>query len=91
MPATTVRRASPTPHLGRVGELALVAHELTNSAIPQFQIQSFELAHPSMYSIHELLEHEKASPAEPKLQDLCDTGHKRISERCPSEDPVLLL
>lgn len=32
LPATIVRRASPTPHLGRVGELVLTAHKLTNSA-----------------------------------------------------------
>ena len=33
----------------------------------------------------------RANPADPKLQDLHDTGNNRISERSPSEDPVLIV
>lgn len=55
------RRAVLTPHLDNVVELTLVARSprtvggLTNSATTEDQIQGFELAHPNIYPIYELL------------------------------------
>lgn len=58
----------------------------------QVQIQGFELAHPNIYSIiDELLECMRASSGDPKLQVLHDRGQYKISERSPSEVPVLIM
>ena len=59
----TLRGADPAPHLGSTVELALVAGDgwqadpevRTSSDNPQVQIQGFELAHPSFYSISDLM------------------------------------
>jgi hypothetical protein len=57
------------------GEPASRADGLAKSDTSQVQIQGFELACPNIYSINdELLECMMASPADPKLQDLHDTG-----------------
>ena len=61
-------------------------------AITQAQIQGFELAHPNIYSIYELLECVKR-PA-PQIQS-CRISmtqvRNRISKRTPSEHPVLMV
>jgi hypothetical protein len=46
------------------------ASRLNSSDTSQAQTQGFELAHPNIYPIDEML----ASPTDPKLQDLDDTG-----------------
>jgi hypothetical protein len=63
---------------------------LTSSAISQAQIQGFELTYPNIHPINELLECVK----EPVLQiQSCrismTKGNNRLSERTPSEVPVL--
>ena len=45
---------------------------LTNSATTQAHIQDFELVHPNIYPIYELLEH-----VNPNLQDLHDMGKQQ--------------
>ena len=72
--AAALRNVGPAPCLGSTVELALVtraqksqphrcetgrAVRLTNSVTTQAQIQDFELAHPNIYPICELLEHVK--------------------------------
>ena len=66
--------------------------KLTNLATTQAPIQGFELAYPNIYFVYELLEHTKG----PVLQILScrismTQGNSRISERSPSEDPVLIV
>lgn len=58
---------------------------MTNSATTKAQIQSFELAHPSIHPVYELLEHTKrAGPTDPKLQDLQGTERQQsIWEESP--------
>jgi hypothetical protein len=58
----------PHPSLGECKR----AGKLTNSAPTQTQSQGFELAHPKIHSFNGVCE--GASPAEPKLQNLPDTG-----------------
>jgi hypothetical protein len=53
------------------------SRELTNSPTTQGQIQGFELVHPNIYLICELLEYVRTSPAEPKLQDFHDSGQQK--------------
>jgi hypothetical protein len=57
------------------------------------QIQGSDLALPQIYFIYYLLGHmkERASPTNPKLQDLQDTSHNKITRRNPSEDPILMV
>lgn len=45
---------------------------LTNSATNQAEVHVFELVHSNIYLMYELLEHLKASPADPKLQEIQD-------------------
>jgi hypothetical protein len=49
---------------------------LTSSATAQAQTQGFELAHPNIYPINELMECMK-EPTDPKLQALHDTGQQQ--------------
>ena len=62
IPLTSCNRQEswPTPHLGRVGELALVvwsrkAGGVITRATTQPQIQGLELAHPNIKAIYEVL------------------------------------
>ena len=68
------------------------ANRLTNSYNTQAQIQGFELAHPQIYLINELLEHVKSLVL---LIQVCrislTQGNNRISDRSPSEDLVLMV
>ena len=67
------------------------AGKLTNSATTQVLIQAFELAHPNIYPISELLEHVKGLVLQIQSCRISMTqGNNRTSERSPSEDPVLI-
>jgi hypothetical protein len=67
------------------------ASRLTNSATIQAQIQGFELAHPNIYSIYELLKHLKGwsyrtnAACVSMIQD-----NNRLSKRSLGQDPVLM-
>ena len=69
------------PH-GRAGELIPVVQvqksgQADSSATTQAQIQGFELAHPKIYIIHELLEHMKGPVLMiQSCRDLHDTGQQ---------------
>ena len=66
------------------------ADGLTNSTTTQTQIQHFELFHPNIYSIYELLEHVKGPVLQIQSCRISMTqGNNRISERSPNKDPVL--
>ena len=68
------------------------AGRLTNSATTQAQIQGFELAHPNIYPIYELLECMKGPVLQIQSCRISMTqGNNRISKRSPSEDPVLIV
>jgi hypothetical protein len=68
------------------------AEELANPAITQAQIQSFELAHPNIYSIYELLEHMKVLVLQIQNCRISMTrNNNRLSQRSPSEAPVLIV
>ena len=68
------------------------AGRLTNSATIQAQIQGFELAHPNIYPIYELLECMKGLVLQIQNYRISMTqGNNRISKRSPSEDPVLIV
>ena len=68
------------------------AGRLTNSATTQAQIQGFELAHPNIYPIYELLECVKVPVLQIQNYRISMTqGNDRISERSPSEVPVLMV
>lgn len=54
-------------------------------------IQGFELTHPNIHSIYDLLEREGTGPEEPWPQDLQDWGSSRISERSFRAGPVRML
>lgn len=92
LPTAALRRGGPEPHLGSkikmavvgVGEL-LSSEELVSLSAQntsQTPIQGFELAHPSIYTISELLE----SMKDPVLQGFHDNN--KISERSSSEFPA---
>jgi hypothetical protein len=65
------------------GELALVVQireisRLTSSATTQAQIQGSELAYPqNLYHLQMVGACERACPADPKLQELHDTGQQQ--------------
>ena len=64
---------------------------LTSSDTSQAQIQGFELAHPNIYPINELLECMKGLVLQIQNYRISMTqGNNRISERSPSEVPVLI-
>ena len=66
--------------------------ELGNSAATQAQIHGFELVHLNIYPIYELLEHGKGPVLWIQSCRISMTqGNNRISERSPSEDPVLIV
>lgn len=62
------------------------------SATTQAQVQCFELARPTIYPICELLKHGKGLLLQIQGCRVSMTqGNNRISERCPDEDPVLVV
>ena len=64
---------------------------LTSSDTSQAQIQGFELAHPNIYPINELLECMKVLVLQiQKYRIFMTQGNNRISKRSPSEVPVLI-
>jgi hypothetical protein len=66
------------------------ASRLANSATTQAQIQDFEWSQPVIYSICELLECVKGLVLQNQSYKIFLTqGNSRISQRSPSEDPVL--
>jgi hypothetical protein len=68
------------------------AAQLTDSATPQAQSQGFEVAHPNIYPIYELLEHVKKPVLQIQSCRLSMTqGNNRRSGRGPGEDPVLIM
>ena len=84
------------PH-GRAGELIPVVQvqksgQADSSATTQAQIQGFELAHPKIYIIHELLGHMKGPVLLIRSGRISMTqGNKRITGRSPSEEPALMV
>ena len=69
----------------------LRAGGLASSDTFQVQIQGFELAHPKVYSIDELLECLKGPILQtPNYRISMIQGNSRISERSSSEVPVLI-
>ena len=65
---------------------------VTNSTTTQAQIQGYKLAHPNIYPIYELLEQVKGQiPQLLSCRNSVTQGHNRVSERSPSEDPVLIV
>jgi hypothetical protein len=68
------------------------AGRLINSATTQTQIQGFELAHPNVHLICELLERAKGPVLQiQSFRNSMTQGNSRISERSPGEDPVLMV
>jgi hypothetical protein len=68
------------------------ADGLTNSTTTQTQIQHFELFHPNIYSIYELLEHVKGPVLQTQSCRISKTqGSERMSKKSPGEDAVLLV
>ena len=62
------------------------AHELTNSAATQAQTQGFELVHPNIYPIHELLEHLKGLVLQiPSYRISMTQDNKGLSEKSSSD------
>jgi hypothetical protein len=66
------------------------AGKLTNSATTQVLIQAFELAHPNIYPISELLEHVKGLVLQIQSCRVSMTQDNRISKRSPRENPRLM-
>ena len=65
---------------------------LTSSDTSQAQIQGFELAHPNIYPINELLVFTKGPALQIQNYRISMTqGNNRISKRSPSEVPVLIV
>ena len=65
---------------------------LTSSDTSQAQIQGFELAHPNIYPIKELLKCMKRLVLQIQNYRIFMTrGNNRISERSPSEVSVLIV
>jgi hypothetical protein len=65
---------------------------LTSSSTSQAQIQGFELAHPNIYPIDELLKYMKGPV--PQIQNYrmsMTQGNNRISEKSPGEVLVLIV
>lgn len=62
---------------------------LTNLSSFQLQIQGFELIHPNIYPIYDLLE-TVACPTNLKLQGLMTLGNNRTSKSGPGKDQVLI-
>ena len=55
----------------------------------QVQNQGYELTHPNIHLISELLEHEKDVPTDPKLQDSHDTGQQEDIQEEPQREPIM--
>ena len=67
------------------------ANGLTRSNTSQAQIQDFELAHPNIYPIDELLEYMKGLVLQIQTHRVSMTySNKWISERSSSEVPVFI-
>lgn len=65
---------------------------MTNSAATQDQVQGFELADPNMYLIYELLEHKKGLfIGIQSCRISMSQGNNKMSQKSPSEDPVLIV
>jgi hypothetical protein len=65
---------------------------LTSADNFQFQIQMLKLAHPNIYPIEELWEDVKVLVLEIQTYRISMTqGNGRISERSPSEVPLLIV
>jgi hypothetical protein len=65
---------------------------MTSSTTTQAPIQGFELTHPNIYPIYELLESVKDPVLQSQSCRISRTqGNNRISERSPREDPVLIV
>ena len=65
---------------------------MTSSTTTQAPIQGFELTHPNIYPIYELLECVKDPVLQSQSCRISMTqGNNRISERSPREDPVLIV
>lgn len=61
------------------------------SQTPLMSIQGFELAHPNIYPLNELLQCLKEPVLQIQNNSISTTqGNKRRSERSPSEFPVLI-
>lgn len=68
-----------------------IASRLTSSATIQVHIRGFELAHPNIYPIYELLEHVKGPVLQIQSFRISMTqGNNRITKRSPGEDTVLV-
>lgn len=64
---------------------------MAHLATTQVQIQDFDLAHPNIYRIYELLECMKGLILQIQSCRFSMTpGNNSISDRSPSEDPVLI-
>lgn len=64
---------------------------MTNSATIQIQIQDFELAHPNIYPIYELLEHAKEQLLQiQSCRVSMAQSNNRVSEKSSCEDAVLI-
>ena len=65
---------------------------LTSSDTSQAQIQGFELAHPNIYPIDELLKYMKGPVLQIQNYRMSMTqGNNRISEKSPGEVLVLIV
>ena len=65
---------------------------LSSSALSQAQIQGFELAHPNIYPIYDLLEHVKGPVLKIQSCKISTTQCiNRPSEMSVHEDPVLIV
>ena len=65
---------------------------LTNSATTQAHTQGFELVHPSIYLIYEILEQVKGLVLKNhSYRKSLTWGNSRIAEKRLGEDPVLMV
>ena len=65
---------------------------LTNSCTTRTQTRDFELSHPNIYPIYELLEHMKGLELQIQIYKSSRIpGNNRMSERSPSEVPVSIV
>lgn len=84
-----VRYTSQTACSRKIVEsLRLRVQPLTNPAITQAQSQDYELTHPHIHPVWSAGACKRTGPADPKLQDLNNTGQQQDIQEKSSEGPA---
>ena len=65
--------------------------QLTNPATTQAQNQGYELAHPNIHFIYELLAHVKGTNLQIQNIRISTTQDSRIAKRSSTESPLLVV